>query len=70
VGQYPPAGIAANAQDFGARAQLPVRRVIEHVALEAARREQPETGGGDSLRKRGGVVHAEFDFSFDGHGYP
>ena len=67
VSDGPSSGVAADAEDLNAGAQLAVGRVVEDVALKAARGMELETGGFKALRKTGQVSHFEFDLGLDGH---
>jgi hypothetical protein len=69
VSQRPVAGVAANAEDFGAGTHLAVGSVVEGVRLEAARCFEAETGGLKAQGQGRQVVDTEFDLGFDGHGY-
>ncbi len=66
--QGPASRVTPDAQDLGACAHLPVRRVVEGIGLECARGLQLEPGSLQAVGKPGKVVDAELDLSFDGHG--
>jgi len=68
VGQQAMAGVGADAQNLRTRPHLPVRRVVEHVALKAAQRYQAKPRLFQPVVQTGQVVDAEFDLSFDRHG--
>jgi len=68
VGEDAAAGVVADAQDLRTGAHLPVRRVVEDVALEGARSLQGEPGGLEAVDEAWNVFYAEFDLGFDGHG--
>ena len=55
VGDGPAAGVAADAENLGAGAHLAVGRVVEDVALKAARSLQRESGGLEALGEGGEV---------------
>jgi len=67
VGQRPSARVIADAQNLSARAQPAVGRVIEDVALKAARCLHAKAGGLKALGEARRVGNAEFDFGFDRH---
>ncbi len=67
VSDNPAAGVAADAKNFGAGAHLALWRVVEDVALKAARGEERESGGLKPLGETGQVRYFEFDLGFDGH---
>jgi len=67
VGERPAAGIAAQAQDLGAGTQAPVRRVVKHVALKAARRLEAKSGVFQPVVQPRNVLDAKFDFGLDRH---
>ena len=65
VGQYPTLAVLANAQDRSTRAQSVLRRVVEHVPLKGARRQQRKAEGNNLLLKRGAILNHELDLYFD-----
>jgi len=69
VGDDPALSIFANAEDALLGAQATVGSVVEGVAFEGARGIFVEAGGEKALGESGGVLNAEFDFSFDRHEY-
>jgi hypothetical protein len=49
------------------RAHLPVRRVVEHVALKTARSFEAKSSGFEAPGEAVEIVDAEFDLGLDGH---
>ena len=67
MGQRPMAGVAANAENFGADAHEAIGSVVEGVRLEAARSFEAKAGGLKTPGKSGEISNAEFDLGFEGH---
>lgn len=68
VRQDPLAAVVAKAHNLNPRAQLPVRRVVENIALEGPRRHQMKPSRLQPPREARNIVDPEFDFGLDGHG--
>ena len=61
------AGVTADAQNLSPRAQLPIGRVVENIALEAAGGLQFEAGRLEPLLEPSQVGYAELDLGLNGH---